>query len=97
MGGLFNISVAFGFFFSYFLKEIFTSSHVDPENYWIYIFGFPLIIVGLQQLLLMTVHDHETVKYLLIKGRVEEAKQLITTIYHEEHHENIYYQKLKDL
>ena len=74
MGGLFNISVAFGFFFPFFLKEIFTQAKVAPENYWIYMFGFPLLIVAIQQLLLTTVHKNETIKYHLLKGEVDEAK-----------------------
>ena len=97
MGGLFNISVAFGFFFSFFLKEIFSEFKVPPEDYWIYIFGFPLVIVAVQQLLLMTVHKNETIKYHLVKGEADEARELISAIYHDEHQESIYRDKLKDL
>ena len=92
-----NINVAFGFFFAFCLKEIFSLTISEPKLYWRFIFGFPLVTTILQQVLLMTVYNHETVKYLLVMGRSEEAKDLIRLTYEEEWEEIIYEEKLQDL
>jgi hypothetical protein len=61
------------------------------------VFGFPLLTILLQQILLMTIFTSETPKYLLVKGRNEEAKEVIASIYKEEYRETVYHEKLRDL
>jgi MFS family permease len=80
MGAFQNIMIATGFLFGFFIPYL-LSLVLEPEIYWFYAFGFPIVTVSLHQVLIMTVFTSETPKYLLVKGRVGEAKELIGQIY----------------
>lgn len=60
-------------------------------------FGFPILIIDLQLFLVYKFYNNETPKYLINKGKIAEAKQLIYKIYQKEHAERIFMEKVKDL
>jgi SP family sugar:H+ symporter-like MFS transporter len=96
LGAIQNIMIACGFLLGFIVPYLF-SLGFKPETYWFYAFGFPLLTVGVHQILLMTIFTSETPKYLLTKGRNDEAKELIAMIYKEEYQDIIYHEKLADL
>ena len=79
-GAIQNLAIASGFLFGFGIAY-FLSSFMEAKDYLPYAFGFTLLTTILQQILLMTVLTNETPKYLLMKGRDEEALELIKTIY----------------
>lgn len=78
-----TLGVVFGCFFRYLLSYVFDN---DPTsvNTWFILFGFTLITVALQTVVLLFVFPYETPKYLLLKGRNDEARQLVEIIYKRE-------------
>ena len=71
LGAFINGSFAFGGFLSFLFPFVFQQTIQNPDNYWRLTFGFPILIICLQQTLLMTAYNHETLKYLLMEGRLE--------------------------
>ena len=72
--GAFNqLFVAFGVFFSCLLQYIFklaNGNNDDKEkDYWYILFGFTLVTVLIQTILLLVVYRFETPRYLLEKGK----------------------------
>jgi hypothetical protein len=64
--------VFFGCFFKYILGILADDS--EGKSIWIYEFGFPLITLIIQTLILIFVFPYETPKYLLINKRKQDAK-----------------------
>lgn len=80
MGSFFAPAVVLGSFLGYLIPYLINFS-LPPEAFWKFTFGLPLAIIGVQQLLLIVVYTSETPKYLIRKGRIDEAKELILEIY----------------
>ena len=97
LGTLQNILILVGVFSSFLFSFFFEAGGMKPAHYWFYGFAFPLLQILLQQLLFAFVYTSETPKYLLVKGRNEEAKELIGHIYNEQFQEAVYHEKLRDL
>jgi MFS family permease len=80
-----------------FVPEIDLPDNIDDAviaNYpiwssWWIIFGMPLVIAGLQIILLLTLFRRETPRYLYSAGRDEDALELIKFIYKDEYVEEI--------
>ena len=73
MGSFFAPSVVLGSFLGYLIPYIISFS-LEAEQYWKFTFGLSIGIVALQQLLLLLIYTSETPKYLIRKGRIDEAK-----------------------
>jgi MFS family permease len=71
--------VAFVCVFQYVLAQVFE----DKECWiiWPYVFGFPLVTLTLQTLILLFVFPYETPKYLIGIGDKAGARELIETLY----------------
>jgi MFS transporter, SP family, arabinose:H+ symporter len=54
------------------------------ESYWRLVFGFPLITISIQTILLFTIYNFETPKYLLQHNREAQARQLLQRFYFDE-------------
>jgi hypothetical protein len=74
-----SFGVFFGQFLSYILKKI--SGDDTGHDFWIIIFGFSLITQCLQFAALNFCYKHETPKYLMMKGRKQECKELLAVLY----------------
>lgn len=61
------------------------SLFMEAENYWRIIYIFPIFFLGLHSYQFIYSYPYETPKYLLEKGRKEEARELIEKIYKEEY------------
>jgi hypothetical protein len=57
------------------------SLFTEAEYYWRVVYIFPLIFLGLQSYNFIYRYPYETPKFLLEKGRKEEARSLIGMIY----------------
>jgi hypothetical protein len=57
------------------LKKI--NNDATGESFWFLIFGIPQITVSIQTIVLIFVFPFETPRYLISKGRKEDAKKLI--------------------
>jgi MFS family permease len=62
-----TFGATFGFAFSLFLSAIF--GDMTGHSTWWIVFGFPLIVVGVQTYFLNTIFKLETPKYLLLNNR----------------------------
>jgi hypothetical protein len=59
-----------------------TSGFSSPWNNWLYaLFLFPVVVAALQLFLLLTVFKHDTPKWLVEKGRSDEALVVLEYIY----------------
>lgn len=74
-----SVGTTFAYLFYYIL-----SITMKPENLssiWYYVFGFPLITLVLQTLILLFVFPYETPKYFLLHHQKSKARELIARIY----------------
>jgi hypothetical protein len=71
MGALNQFFVAFGVFFSFFFEYVLTKIANDPtgNDIWVIVFGFPIITIVIQTIVLIFVFPYETPKYLLLQNR----------------------------
>ena len=89
------IGVSFGLFFTYLLKKI--TGDETCKDFWYLVFGFPLITIAIQTLVLILIFPYETPKYLLLIGKEQEARRLIELLYLPERVDQIMEEKKKDL
>ena len=79
-----QLFITMGILSAYAINQ-YDSAH--PENnitaFWILIFEFPLLLLVLQTVLLLTVFKDETPNYLLLKGKNSECHALLAKIYEE--------------
>lgn len=54
-------------------------------SYWRYMFGFTLVTVLFQTVMLLTVYKYETPRYLLENNREQECRQVLRWIYEDEY------------
>jgi len=64
------------YFLNYCLKKIYND--VTCESFWRIMFAIPFITLTIQALVLLFVFPYETPKYLLLKGKYDEARELIS-------------------
>ena len=76
LGAIYNLAMISGFLVAFSLP-IWFEGFMAVEQATLLVFGLTLLTTLLQQVLLMFVFTNETPKYLISKGREEEAKQLI--------------------
>ena len=96
LGAIKNLLIVFGYFFGFLLSYI-LSFFLEVSQYWYISFSFTLLTISIQQILFFVHYTNETPKYLILKGRIEEAKQLIDKWYLPEYQQKKYEQILKDL
>ena len=98
LGALNQFSVAFGVFFSFFFEFILSQIFDDDgSKIWWVVFGLTLVTVVVQTLMLIFVFPFETPKYLLLKGKEQEARKLIDMIYKEEYAGEVLEEKYADM
>lgn len=96
MGALNQTFVAFGVFFAYSFQLILKQFSTEVEH-WRYVYGFTLITISVQTLLLVFVYWEETPKYYLQHDREPECVRFLESVYLPECVGTVLAQKKKDL
>lgn len=86
MGALTNLMINSGILVSFLLglnlpksKDI--KADPDGQNWWRFMFGFPILICVLRMLLLSTVFRFDTPQSLISRGQEKKAKEIVRKIY----------------
>jgi MFS family permease len=79
LGALNQFMIAFGVFFGCIFKLLLSLifDNKDGSAIWQIIFGFTLLTILIQTIVLLFIFPYETPKYLLLNNRKEDAKALI--------------------
>jgi hypothetical protein len=87
LGSYTQLLVCFGCFFSVFFAYILKKVTGDDtgREFWYILYGFTLITLVIQTVVLLFVFPYETPKYLLSKKKDGEARRLIDILYKEEY------------
>ncbi len=82
-GALTQVFVSMGVGTTYLFYYILFKAVPDEkqDQIWYYVFGFPLITIFIQTILLLFVFPYETPKYFLMHHQKSKARDLIAEIY----------------
>lgn len=86
LGAINQVFISSGVFFSFCFKYILEAIADDPngEKVWWIVFGFTLVVIPIQTILLLFVFPFETPKYLILHERRQEAIEILKVIYKKE-------------
>jgi hypothetical protein len=74
MNGVNNIAISLGYFIGYFLGWISAALFQDSNYNYLISFGATFVISFIQLMWVTIIFPYETPKYLLLNGRITEAK-----------------------
>lgn len=83
VGVLFQFFMAFGTVFCYLFAFVMgrVLGDAERENVWWVVFGFPLVTLVMQTMLMGWRFRYETPKYLIENGRDQECRELLGNFY----------------
>lgn len=82
-----SVGTTIAYLFYYILYLTFDPAYA--HNIWYFVFGFPMIALVVQSLLLLFVFPYETPKYFLMHHQKSKARDLIAEIYKPEYVEEV--------
>ena len=96
MGAMISLMISCGMFVTFLLSLNIPDAATiraapDDQNWWRFVFAFPIITCTFRSLVLLFIFKFETSQYLISIGKDDEtAKFIITKLYHQEFVEQIY-------
>ena len=85
LGTLNQIGIAFCQAFTYLLYFILSKLTDSQLTQWFWVSEYILILIAFQSFIFLKVFPFETPRYLYDHNRIQEAEELISLIYHEDH------------